>query len=72
MIFLIIGFGSVGSRHARNLSALGVSCLVVEPNVSKLEKAIAEGHVGYKSLNELDNNYIVILKIDCCPGCVRA
>lgn len=67
MIFLIIGFGSVGSRHARNLSALGISCLVVEPNIDKLKKALAEGHVSYKSLNELDNNYDFDAVLVCSP-----
>jgi len=67
MNFLIIGYGSVGSRHAQNLLAMGNSCTVVEPNISKLEKAIKDGFVGYKNLREIDMDYNFGAVLVCSP-----
>jgi|688.fasta_scaffold147709_2 predicted dehydrogenase len=67
MNFLIIGFGSVGSRHAQNLVEIGISCTVIEPNIYKLQNAIKEGFIGYKTLNEIDGNHNFDAVLVCSP-----
>ena len=67
MNFLIIGFGSVGSRHAQNLSAMGISCVIVDPNVNKLENAVKKGFIVYKALNMIDRNYNFDAVLICSP-----
>jgi predicted dehydrogenase len=67
MNFLILGFGSVGSRHARNLTALGISCLIVEPKVNRLEEAKIEGYVSFKDLNEVSNDFNFDAVLVCSP-----
>ena len=67
MNFIIIGFGSVGRRHARNLAALGISCLIIEPNANRLREAKVEGYVGFKDLNEVQNDFNFDAVLVCSP-----
>ena len=54
MKFLIIGYGSVGKRHVKNLIELGIECLVVDPDSYRREEASAESLKSYESLDHLD------------------
>ncbi len=67
MIFLIIGYGSVGQRHAQTLVNLGNTCVVVEPNTSRLKLAEKNGHKGYVSLNNLDLQNQIDAVLICSP-----
>lgn len=67
MIFLIIGYGSIGQRHAQTLVNLGNTCVVVEPNTSRLKLAEKNGHKGYVSLNNLDLQNKIDGVLICSP-----
>jgi predicted dehydrogenase len=67
MNFLIIGFGSVGKRHAQNLRELGISCLIVEPNMKKHTEAINDGYVAFNDLNQIGSNYSFDAVLICSP-----
>jgi predicted dehydrogenase len=69
MKFLIIGFGSIGKRHAVNLAELGVNISVVEPNQVKMNQAIQLGFKVYKSLEEFESkvDYEITAVIICTP-----
>lgn len=41
--YLVVGLGSVGRRHARNLRALGRSVSGIDPRLDRIQKACAEG-----------------------------
>jgi len=50
--FLVVGAGSIGQRHLRNLAALGVAGLaVVEPDAGRREQACAD--VGARAIGDL-------------------
>lgn len=67
MNFLIIGFGSVGQRHTQTLMTLGNSCIIVEPNESKLKLAKENGHQYYKSLHDIDLRIKIDAVLICSP-----
>jgi len=52
--FVVVGAGSIGRRHLRNLVALGVSGLaVVEPDAGRRQQACAE--VGARAIADLES-----------------
>ncbi len=53
MKFLIIGYGSVGKRHVKNLIELGIDCLVVDPDSGRRKEATVESLKSYESLDQL-------------------
>ena len=67
MNFLIFGFGSVGSRHVQNLQELGISCLIVEPDINKYTKAISDGYIAFNDLNQVDGQYSFDAVLICSP-----
>jgi predicted dehydrogenase len=67
MNFLIIGFGSVGSRHARNLKELGISTIIVEPNAKKHREAEEEGYSSFFNLREIGSDCNFEAVIVCSP-----
>lgn len=67
MNFLIVGFGSVGRRHAENLKQLGVSCMIVDPNKVKCAKAISDGYIAFNELNQVDSKYSFDAVLICSP-----
>ena len=67
MNFLIIGYGSIGKRHASNLSELGVNCLIVDTKSSRLKEALEHGYIGYDSLNSVDSNEPFEAVVICSP-----
>lgn len=52
MKIVLIGFGSIGRRHAGNILKLGHSVVVVEPYYENRKKAIEMGLKGFKTLKE--------------------
>lgn len=67
MNILIIGYGSVGKRHAKNLARLGITFFVVEPNITRLNEASTEGYIGYASLDEVDYTHKFDAVMVCSP-----
>jgi predicted dehydrogenase len=67
MKFLIIGFGSIGRRHAGNLKELGITCIVVEPNLARLKEASRFGYESYKVLDEIPSNCKFSAVLVCSP-----
>jgi len=67
MNFLIIGYGSVGKRHASNLSGLGVNCLIVDTKSSRLKEALEHGYSVYDSLDSLDSSETFEAVVICSP-----
>lgn len=67
MNFLIIGFGSIGKRHAQNLKELGISCLIVEPDMKKYTEAIEAGYVAFNDLIQIGSNYSFDAVLICSP-----
>jgi len=51
--FLIIGYGSVGKRHVKNLIELGIDCLVVDPDSGRRKEASVESLRSYETLDQL-------------------
>ena len=59
---LVIGLGSIGSRHAKNLLDLGVEVIAIEP--SKQMRSMHSLDVQYAdSIEEADANFAVV----CSP-----
>ena len=67
MNILIIGYGSVGKRHAKNMARLGITLFVVEPNITRLDEASTEGYIGYASLDEVDYTHKFDAVMVCSP-----
>lgn len=67
MIFLIIGYGSIGKRHAQNLSSFKHECLVVEPDKSRLELALAHGYEGFSDIQDIDSKLYLDGVFICSP-----
>lgn len=67
MNFLILGYGSIGNRHARNLLSLNHDCIVVEPNITRLELALSHGHMGYSNIEDLKIDFHIDGVFICSP-----
>jgi len=67
MNVLIIGYGSVGKRHAKNMAILGITCFVIEPNITRLYEANNEGYFGYTSLDQIDYTQEFDAVLVCSP-----
>ena len=67
MNVLIIGYGSVGKRHAKNMAILGITCFVIEPNITRLYEANNEGYMGYSSLDKVDCTQEFDAVLVCSP-----
>lgn len=67
MNFLILGYGSIGNRHARNLLSLDHQCIVVEPNVTRLELALSHGHTVYSNIEDIKIEFQLDGVFICSP-----
>ncbi len=50
---LVVGYGSIGERHANNLSELGHTVVVVEPYQTNKEKSSLKGYKTYSTKEEV-------------------
>lgn len=67
MNFLIIGFGSVGKRHAKNLTSMGINCIVVEPNIDRQNEALNFGFNVFSSIEKITSELEFIAILICSP-----
>jgi predicted dehydrogenase len=65
--FLVLGYGSIGKRHAKNLGTLGHRVRVVEPCSKRRLEAREDGHTSYKSLIGVDSLSSVDAVLICTP-----